>query len=109
MKFAFIRDHREAFPVAALCRVLGVSRAGFYAWIDRPPSPTAVRRAGLVEQVREAHRDPCSTYGSPRVHRELAGARRGLLREDRGQAHAPARHLLQGLATVRAPDHREPA
>ncbi len=108
MKFAFIRDHRGEFPVGALCRVLGVSRAGFYAWIDRPPSPTAVRRAGLVEQVREAHRDSRSTYGSPRVHRELAREAL-LLREHRGQAHAPARHPLQGPATVRAPDHREPA
>ncbi len=43
-----------------------------YAWIDRPPSPTAVRRRGSSSRSREAHRDSRSTYGSPRVHRELA-------------------------------------
>jgi putative transposase len=51
--------------------VLGASRSGYYAWRDRPPSPAAVRRDRLVEQIREAHRESRSTYGSPRVHREL--------------------------------------
>ncbi len=108
MKFAFIRDHRGEFPVGALCRVLGVSRAGFYAWIDRPPSPTAVRRAGLVEQVREAHRDSRSTYGSPRVHRELA-ARGVACCENTVAKLMPARHPLQGSGDGSCPDHREPA
>ena len=71
MKFAFVRDHQGAFPVELLCEVLGVSRSGYYAWRDRPPSPAAVRRSRLVEQIREAHAEARSVYGSPRVHREL--------------------------------------
>jgi putative transposase len=71
VKFAFVRDHRGEFPVELLCRVLGASRSGFYAWLDRPTSPTAVCREGLVEQIRQAHRESRSVYGSPRVHREL--------------------------------------
>lgn len=71
MRFAFIRDHRGRFPVGLLCEVLGVSRSGYYAWRDRPPSPMAVRRERLVEQIREAHRESRAVYGSPRVHREL--------------------------------------
>lgn len=71
MKFAFIRDHQAEFPVGVLCEVLGVSRSGYYAWRDRPPSPTAVRRERLVEQIRQAHEEARSVYGSPRVHREL--------------------------------------
>ena len=55
MRLAFIRDHRAGFPVGVLCEVLGVSRSGYYAWRDRPPSPTAVRRARLVAQIRRAH------------------------------------------------------
>jgi putative transposase len=71
VRFAFVRDHQGEFPVELLCEVLGVSRSGYYAWRDRPPSPNAARRAGLVEQIREAHRESRSTYGSPRVYREL--------------------------------------
>ena len=72
MRFAFIRDHHAEFPVEVLCDVLGVSRSGYYAWRDRPPSPAAARRGRLIEQIREAHKESRSTYGSPRVHRELA-------------------------------------
>jgi transposase InsO family protein len=72
VKFAFVRDHQAEFPVELLCDVLGVSRSGFYAWRDRPPSPTALRRERLTEQIREVHEEARSVYGSPRVHRELA-------------------------------------
>jgi putative transposase len=71
VRFAFIRDHRGEFPVELMCEVLGVSRSGFYAWRDRPPSQTAARRERLVEQIRQAHQEARSVYGSPRVHREL--------------------------------------
>jgi transposase InsO family protein len=72
MRFAFIRDHQAEFPVEVLCEVLGVSRSGYYAWRDRPPSPTATRRERLVEQIHAAHPEARFVYGSPRVHRELA-------------------------------------
>ncbi len=65
MKFAFVRDHQAEFPVELLCDVLGVSRSGFYAWRDRPPSPTALRRERLTEQIREVHEEARSVYGSP--------------------------------------------
>lgn len=71
MKFAFVHEHRGEFPVGLLCAVLGVSRAGYYAWRGRPPGPAAARRAGLVERIREVHAEARSVYGSPRVHREL--------------------------------------
>lgn len=71
MRYAFVRDHHGEFPVEVLCDVLGVSRSGYYAWRDRPPGPAAARRERLGEQVREAYHESRSTYGSPRVHREL--------------------------------------
>jgi putative transposase len=71
VKFAFIRDHRARFPVEVLCEALGVSRSGYYAWRDRPPSPGALRRDRLVEGIRAVHRDSRATYGSPRVHQAL--------------------------------------
>ena len=71
MRFAFIRDYKAAFPVEILCKVLKVSRGGYYAWSRRPPSPAAVRRVGLIAAIRQAHIESRTTYGSPRVYRAL--------------------------------------
>ena len=71
MKFAFVRDHRRTWPVGVICRVLKVSRSGFYAWRKRPPSARAMRQQELLEKIRIAHRENQELYGSPRVHRAL--------------------------------------
>jgi putative transposase len=57
--------------VAALCRVLQVSRAGFYAWSSRPESKRSRDDRRLSVLVRAAHEAGRCYYGSPRVHREL--------------------------------------
>lgn len=67
MKFAFIREHRKLWPVGVICRVLGVSRAGFFAWLKRPPSRHRKRRAELAVKIRAVHREHRGVYGSPRV------------------------------------------
>jgi putative transposase len=54
-----------------MCHVLKVSRAGYYAWLSRPESPRAAHASGLVETIREVHRESDGTYGSPRVYRDL--------------------------------------
>jgi putative transposase len=71
VKFAFIRDHKACFPVEVLCRVLKVSRSGYYAWTRRPPGAAARRRDQLVGAIRQAFDASRSTYGSPRVYRVL--------------------------------------
>src|SRR3954447_5008412 len=79
MKFRFIRDHREDFPVRLTCRVLDVSSSGFYDWLERPESPRAVENRALVAKIQALHGDSRRTYGSPRVHASLqdAGCRIG--------------------------------
>jgi len=72
VKFAFIAAHQDQFPIEWICQVLGVSRSGYYAWRDRPPSAQARRRDELTEQIRQAYQQSHQTYGSPRVHRALA-------------------------------------
>lgn len=54
-----------------MCRALGVSRAGFYAWRSRGPSAAEVRREELTAEVRAVHAEVKARYGSPRVHAEL--------------------------------------
>ena len=70
MKFAFVAEKAE-LGVARLCRVLGISRAGFYAWRDRPRSARDTEDERLKVLVHEAHMVGRKYYGSPRVHRAL--------------------------------------
>ena len=72
MRFAFIAAEKAGFPVRLLCRTLGVSRAGFYAWQTRPPAPhtRADERLGL--EIAAIHAESRQRYGSPRIHAELA-------------------------------------
>ena len=57
--------------IATLCRVLGVSRAGYYAWRRRPPSARARADGELTRRIHQIHAMSRGTYGSPRVHAEL--------------------------------------
>jgi putative transposase len=57
--------------VALMCRALGVSRAGYYAWRSRKPSAAEVRREELTAEVKQIHARVKGRYGSPRVHAEL--------------------------------------
>ena len=54
-----------------MCRVYGVTRAGYYGWQHRQPGKRAQANAILHQQIEKIHRDSRGTYGSPRVHRAL--------------------------------------
>lgn len=85
MKYACIQAHRHRFPVALMCRVLGVSRSGFYAAQQRTMSQRACTDQRLRLDIRAIHRRSRGTYGSPRVHAELRaqGIRCGRKRVER--------------------------
>ncbi len=55
-----------------MCRLLGVSSGGYYAWAKRQPSQRARSDAALMAEIRSAHAGSCGIYGAPRVHAELA-------------------------------------
>lgn len=60
------------YPITLMCRVLRVSRSGWYAWHNRVrPTPREVRDGELVARIQEIHGDSRGTYGSPRVHAKL--------------------------------------
>ena len=57
--------------MTTLCRVLGVSTSGYYAWRKRGPSARARRDEELIGLIAKIHRDSKGTYGAPRIHAEL--------------------------------------
>ena len=112
MRFAWIKKHDDSsggssgWPVSTMCQVLQVSRSGYYAWLRRPASPRATRRAELAAQIRVAHADSRGTYGSPRVHRELRD-RDVHVSENTVANHATRRHPFKDRPSpLPGPDHR---
>jgi putative transposase len=69
--YRFVERERTSYPVTTMCRVLGVSPSGFWAWASRPPSARAIADADLAATIRQIHAQSRGTYGVPRVHAEL--------------------------------------
>jgi len=80
-----VSEQKAHHDVATMCRVLGVSRSGYYAARARPPSARAREDAALTERIRDIHARSRETYGSPRIHAELRyeGVRIGRKRIER--------------------------
>lgn len=110
MKFAFIDAEKANFSVSAMCRLFGVTRQGYYAYVNRPPSAHAVEEAALQERVRQSFVESRGRYGSPRVLRDLRrdGVRTSKRRIERAmrdqglQARSPRRYRV---TTAADPSH----
>ncbi len=70
--YRFIEREKAAHAVATLCRVLGVSASGYWAWRRRTPAPRARADEQLTRRIRAIHQASRGTYGAPRIHAELA-------------------------------------
>lgn len=128
MRCGCIHRHRGEFPLALMCRILGVPRSSYYAWRVRGPSRRAQANTILAARIRAIYADSDQTYGSPRIHRELTAAgwragrhriarlmraaglwavsrRRGRTLTDRDPRRAPAPDRLQREFGVRGPNH----
>lgn len=96
--YTLIEAEKTSFPVQFMCRMLGVSRSGYYDWKMRPPSARNRADGALTEKIREIHRRSRQTYGSPRVHAELRGlgTRCGRKRVERLMREAGVRGCMRG-------------
>jgi putative transposase len=106
--------NQACFPIAAMARVLGVSKAGYYAWLQRPASAHAVADAALLKRVRTVHASSRQTYGAPRVHADLRGrgerhSRKRIARLMREAGLVGASHRRGGPATTRRDKDARPA
>lgn len=110
VKFALI-DAEKAYPVKLMCRILRVSRSGFYAWRRRPKSARAQNDDKLRVLVRESHVRGRRAYGSPRIHRDLkrqghhVGRNRviKLMREEKLVARVRRRYRVKSVAPNEQP------
>jgi putative transposase len=108
-----MKANQAAHSMSTMCRVLGVSASGYYAWLRRGPSARQTQDQELVEQIRACHRRSRGTYGAPRIHRDLraTGARVGRKRVARLLKQAGLRGVSRRkwpVTTIRAP-HACPA
>ena len=129
MKFAFVHAEKAHFAVTALCRVLGVTRQGYYAYVARSSSPRLEQEQTLRQRIRALHEESRGTYGSPRIRAALAGEglhvgkhrveralrsmglqartrRRFRVTTSANPAHTPANNTLARDFTAAAPDER---
>jgi putative transposase len=67
-----VRANQAQYPVQTMCRLLGISPSGYYAWSSRPRSKRAQADEALLGEVRSIHQRSRGTYGAPRIHAELA-------------------------------------
>jgi putative transposase len=77
MRFQFIDDHRDEFPVRRMCKVLKVSPSGYYAWRGRPASKREMANRELTDKIKTAFQESMETYGSPRIYEVMR--RHGLM------------------------------
>lgn len=83
-----------------MCRLYGVTRAGYYTWRSREPSERERQNEKLVDGIREVHRQSRGTYGSARVYQALR--RQGCRASENRIARLMRRHGIKGrVATIR--------
>jgi putative transposase len=100
-----VKAHQAEFPIATMCRVLSVSRSGYYAWLKRPPSARAQQDERLATRILQIHERSRGTYGTPRIHAELVdeGVHVGRKRVARlmKAAHLAGVSRRRGICTTR--------
>lgn len=99
MRFAFIGAHAQEFNILLMCRVLGVSRSGYYAWRQRPPSARERADHELALLIRATHQRSRGTYGAPRIQAELKAQGRPVGRKR-------VARLMRGAALIARPRRR---
>jgi transposase InsO family protein len=81
MKYQFVEQHKQEFPVVVMCQVLEVSESGFYAWRKRPTCQRRREDAQLTSHIRQVFENHQERYGSPRIQVELRDQGRSLSRK----------------------------
>lgn len=108
MKFGFVDEQRNLWPVRVMCAALDLSASGYYAWRSRPESQRTRSNRALLQEIRQIHSESSGTYGSPRIHAALRrrGCRVGRCRIERLMRRAGLRGLAALPRRTRTTDSR---
>lgn len=101
MRFAFVREHRDRWPVEGLCRVLQVSARGYRAWASRPTCQRDRTDLKVLAHIREQYTLSRGTYGRPRMTMELKEV--GL---DVGERRVGRLMKINGIRPIRTRRHK---
>jgi putative transposase len=101
VKYRFINDHRHEFRIATMCRVLRVTRGGFYQWLHKPISDRAIEDQRLLGKIRESYVASGGVYGSLRVCGDLREAGEGCSKHR--VAKIMRLHKIKALRGYKAP------
>lgn len=71
MKYEFMQEHRDRFRLKSMCKVLKVSRSGYYVWRKRMPSKRVIANNKLLGSILDIYKKRRKVYGSPRITDEL--------------------------------------
>jgi putative transposase len=93
VRYRFVREHAQQFPLAALCRIMEVAKSGYYVWRGRGESTREAANRVLLVQIKAAHRRSRKRYGRRRIHAQL-----------RRESIVCSRNLLARDFSTAAPD-----
>lgn len=77
MIYAFIDSHKDEFSIVKMCKILGVSKSGYYRWLSREATPLTEKEQKdliLSKKIFQVFVENFGTYGSPRIYEELKEA-----------------------------------
>ena len=94
MSFGFIQAKAHQYPITILCKVMNVSKSGFFAWRGWPPSKKSNEANVLEKLVEDAHRDSRGTYGRRRI--KVALAKRGVTISKNRVSRLMAKRYIRG-------------
>ena len=110
MKYQFIEQYKQEFPIVTMCRVLEISESGYYAWRKRPTCQRQREDAHLKQKIRQVFVGHQGRYGSPRILRELRDegincSRKRIARLMRQEDLSARRKERRGVTTKRDTAH----
>lgn len=71
MKYAWIKEHKDKYDIALMCKILGVGRTSYYDWLKSQPSPRDLENQKLAMQIKEIFMESRCTYGTRRIKAKM--------------------------------------